>query len=350
MNIEDEIAKLNLNSFNGTVGSIISGFNTDYVKPALPKSFLAQGYTFFTRTDCNLSDGNLNNDRRFKAMLDVDSGNAAVNIAKGRNSFNVHKMIRHMLDPDQYRKYKRSVALFDDRHAFIPVLTNTLESLSAPPDESANVQSSPEGNVKEVTLHGDGISKIYGQFTLTATFNNIPTDIVTWLFTYLLHYRSNVLYDHTVFVSKLTNILRYRKDYEMGIYRLIMDSTGTYVAGISYTVGIAENSPRGLLFAYDRNKENIEDGDTISINFSCQGIEYDDPILYYEFNYKVALSNPSMRDYKPDDGSLPTEENIDNIRHQTMAKVDRHELAQYNYTVFPRINPVSLELEWWRFK
>ena len=334
----------NLTPSSSNVSDLIYGFNSDKASIQLLKNKDSMGFVFFTRPDLNLSDGNLSNDRRFGRMLAKGDKTDAGDI-KGYQNYSLHKVLRHILDPDQAKLFNRSQGVFNDKQAFIPVLSNTLERLSGWPDEAINVASTEEGVRKETVLIVDGVSEMNSKFSLSAEFVNIPGSVITWLFDYWVKYTSNVIGDFEKMTAKPINILGRFKDYETGIFRIILDESNTRLQSIAYTVGIPVNAPRALSANYDRSKAHNDDADTVSITFECQGAEYDDPILMEEFNNIVAEFNPDMADNRtPINGQI----DLDATRRKSkLIKLKYNELDLARYHAYPRINLLTMEFEWW---
>jgi len=70
----------------------------------------------------------------------------------------------------------------------------------------------------------------------------------------------------------------------------------------------------------------------MDVQFQCNGSFFNDDLLFYQFNTTVQLANPSMQDKS---------------REKEYIKLDPSETKLFNYYGYPRINPITSELEWW---
>ena len=57
-----------------------------------------------------------------------------------------------------------------------------------------------------------------------------------------------------------------------------------------------------------------------------------DPLLIFHFNTTVGIFKPSMRD---------------KYRDSDMVKLSPSELRTYNHRAYPRIEPDTMEMQWW---
>jgi hypothetical protein len=131
-------------------------------------------------------------------------------------------------------------------------------------------------------------------------------------------------------------IIRKEIEYDTRIYRLAMDATRTYVtrlaangAGFPYTAPIAN--------AFNFTSEGSETpftthSDQVSVSYRCMGFTCYNHILIFEFNEVVEEFNNDMR--------------VEN-RERMMTKLKPWERDYFNRRSYPRINPATMELEWW---
>lgn len=272
-----------------------------------------QGLTLFTRPQLNLSYDNVLADRTLTPLLT-------------ENPTSMFSAIRGMLDG----RFANGSSLIDDRQAFMPILTNTLMNISGFPDVTLDTYTSPEGMRRESYSIVDSIADINNTYDLTATFANISGDPVTALFHFWTRYASNVYTGQMVPYPEM--VIENEVDYQTRIWRIVLDSSKRYVKKIGCAnVAFPVASPLGASFNYSKDTPYISDNDQISIPFRCMGAEYNDPILYSEFNDTVATFNSSMRD--------PAKYGY--------RKLNRQEITAYNYEGYPRINLDTMEMEWW---
>ena len=74
---------------------------------------------------------------------------------------------------------------------------------------------------------------------------------------------------------------------------------------------------------------------TVEIEFACTGAIYLDEILIKQFNQTVCMFNRNMSDVN---------------REVFMVQVDKKYYKIFNYNVYPRIDPITKELQWWIYK
>lgn len=271
-----------------------------------------QGLTLFTRPQLNLSYDNVLADRTLIPLLTSEPKS-------------IYSAIRAMLDP----RVGSASTLIDPHMAFMPILTNTLINISGFPDVTLDTYTSPEGLRKESYSMVDSLADINNTYDLTATFANVKGDPITKLFHYWTRYSSNVYTGKMVPYPE--KIIENEVDYQTRIWRIILDSTKRFVKSIGCAnVCFPLAAPLGAAMNYSRETPFISENDQISIPFRCMGAEYDDPILYAEFNATVAAFNTGMWD-----------------RASNYRKLSKQEIIAYNYEGYPWINMDTLELEWW---
>lgn len=294
------------------------GFNHRNIGTPLPKNTDTFGYTFFTRPRLRLSYDNLISDRTF-ALLN------------SKDKHSVHRWVKATLDPVQRQSADNTSPLVDPRQAFIPLLSNSLVSLSGWPDAVVDTYTSPSGLRKEQWSMADGFSKVHEVYSLTAEFKNTVNNPVTELFYYWTQYQLMVHEGlmHPHFESTVENEI----DYQTRIYRLTMDSSRTYVTDIAAT-GIAFPLASNISAKFDFSRESIynDNNDSTSIPFQCTGAIYKDPILMAEFNLTVQTFNMQMHD---------------SLRPRFLQMLKPNEVVLFNHFGYPRINLDTGHLEWW---
>ena len=227
-------------------------------------------------------------------------------------------------------------AIIDDANPFIPVLTNSLLSLSGWPDLAPETYTSPQGIAKEAVSWIDGRPNNYSTFDLTANFANMEGNPLRNLFAVWLEYATRVA--EGSMLPFPVNIVENRVDYQTRIYRIILDSSRRFVqeitaTGASFPIAV----PIGANANFTSETPLTDASNQISIPFRCMGAIYDDPILILEFNRTVTLANVNMTDAN---------------RSTRMRKVnddDKQAIAElqlFNYKCYPYISD-DMELEWW---
>lgn len=312
-------------------GNALYGINHRGYGNPIPQNKDHHGLTFFTRPRLNLSYDNLAVDR------------VLMTLASKNNPVSYQTAIRVMLDPigAGVAESISSLAvndstdmitspLIDNHLPFMALLTNNLVSLSGWPDPSLDTWTSHEGIQKEVWSIADGIHKMYGVYSLTATFQNVQGDPITLLFNSWLRYISNV--NEGIMLPYPDAIVENEIDYQTRIYRLVLDSSRRFVTKIGVANAafpIADSL--GSAFNYTSDQPYISDNQQIQVPFQCVGIEYLDPISIKEFNTIVKIFNNNMI----------------NPTSNRYVKLSRNQLQYFNYYGYPQINENTLELQWW---
>lgn len=335
----DFVSKLNgYGSLTSAQSNNIFGINLNRHGIPAPKNKDHFGLTFFTRPDLNMSYDNLGADRMLSTLLTEDTRSMA-------------RAIRVLLDPRGEKEGSamypgRRSELVDDRQAFIPMLTNGLLSMSGWPDLTVDTYTSKEGVYKEAYSMVDGTSHIFNTFDVTSNFQNIQGDPITLLFAIWLRYAS-LVYDGTI-VPYPDNLFQNRIDYQTRIYRLVLNADLTHVQKIAACgAGFPVASPLGASFNYSSDGEWNEENDQLSIPFRCIGANYLDPILIKEFNEVVSNKNISMKDGNRSSRMAKVDQLGDNDGYPNIGTPLKNTLSHHLY---PRVDPFTLEMEWWATK
>lgn len=322
----DRIYRTNgLGGLNTSTFSTLNGINSMGGFPPTPKNSDQNGIVFFTRPDMNLSFDNVIGVRKLAYLASKDTETMA-------------SAIRCMLNPpgkDKRGDRHRSV-LIDDRCAFIPMLTNTLLSLSGFPDLAPRSFTSKAGINGEEVIWMDDRSGQYNNYQLTANFTNMEGDPLTTLFETWIDYAVRV--SEGSLVPFMTNIIENRIDYMTRPYRFLLDSTGMFIqkawaCGAMYPITV----PTGAAANYNNDKTMSAESNEVTITFNAVGMIVNDSILFKEFNEVVSMFNPYMRKDK---------------RRKEMVKLGGdnrfvdNEQALFNYKSYPYVSSGN-ELEWW---
>jgi hypothetical protein len=298
-----------------------------------------QGLTFFTKPNLNLSYDNVKAVRRLNFLCDGDDRSMG-------------SAIRCLLSPQVIdpriadRSYPRGAwgpsalpidpvavrsAIVDDYYPFITPLTNTLMSLSGWPDFVHDTWVSKEGRRKEVTFMIDSCSDIYGQYDLTANFQNVDGNPILALFAVWCDYMGRVA---TGELNPYPQCIVEREiDYNSRIYRLVLDPTQQFVRHIAEACLTAPTAvPTGAQFTFNQDDFFTPEAAQIGIRFQCVGARYNDPISIYNFNKIVETFNGGMQDGR---------------RESEMVKLTPPLRKLFTYDPqYPRISNTN-ELEWW---
>jgi hypothetical protein len=301
------------------IGNNFYGINHRQTPAAIQINKDYYGLTFFTRPDLNLSDVNLRTVRQFTPLLNLESKS-------------IQRIIRCLLSPRMATDSPAVTSPFvDPTMAFIPVLTNSLLSMSGWPDLNAPTYTSPEGIYKEAFSMIDGIVQNYETFEITANFRNLPGDPITLMFMTWLHYASRTYLGEMV--PYPDKIVRNEYDYNTRIYRIILDPSKRFIQKIGACgAAFPTSCPIGAAFNFEAERPLNQGMDQISITFRAMGAMYNDFILYDEFNRTVQDFCPAMHP---------------KYRKDYFKKVELAALPLFNNRGQPHLNLATSELEWY---
>lgn len=283
------------------------------------------GLTFFTRPELNLSTENLRTVRKLTPLLNKDETS-------------IHRIIRCLLDPrladNTAGRPAITSPLVDNKQAFIPILTNNLLSISGWPDTVIPMYQSEPGAYGEVFMMADGISDVYSAYDIQANFRNLPSDPITMMFYYWVTYMSAVF--EGLIIPYPEKMMENEIDYQTRVYRLILDSTKTYVRKIGACgASCPASAPTGAGLNYESGRPINDSNDQVSMTLHAVGAMTMDDILIKEFNDCVVQANPMMAD------TLRTAGKNAYVQIPTLA------LELFNTQGYPRIDLKTRELQWW---
>ena len=329
INIFDILENSHLPDFDRKVTNNLYGLNVNNRNIKMPMNTDLQGYTFFTRPQLNLTTNNIRNIRQFYSLLTTQDLSA-------------QRFVRCALDPRLQFEIPNLVGgdevldtpLVDKNMGFIPILSNTLTSLSGWPDMVAPTHTTANGIRKEQISMIDGSFETFDAFDLSATFGNFINEPLTTLFQTWLMYSSLVfeglLYPYEDFITE------FEFDYNTRIYRLVMDKTNTHVKKIAATgAAFPASVPTAKFFDLDSSTPYGSQTKEINITFKCMGAMYNDDILIKEFNMVSAIFNKGVRDYL-----------LHGEASTLMVAVPRDLVSLFNYRSYPIIDMETYELKW----
>lgn len=296
---------------------IFYGLNNSPSLAPLPTHREMQGLVLFTRPNLNLSYDNIAPVRHLAHLLVQDPTT-------------YQYAVRMLLDPTTYKSAKTS-QLVDRYNPYITLLTNTIASLSNPPDIGIHLYQSPEGQGKEVWIMNDSISDYNGYFDLTATFNNPKGNAVLLLIHSWLVYMGALRVGPCI--PHYENRWRDEMDYFTRIERYKFDHTGRKIEQWFHTgAAVPTNISIGAGFGFNREEALEMENKQLSVQFGCVGAVYNDPIQLYEFNMRMIIQNPRL---------------ADSVRNANYQKVERRLLPAVNYRAYPFINLATAEMDWY---
>jgi hypothetical protein len=304
------------------VSDTFRGLNITGRNNAVPLNTENHGYTFFTRPYLNLSEQNCMVDRRLQMLLNP-------------NPQSIERRVRAYLDPEQHRSrgYDWCPGV-DPLNPFIPLLSNNLISLTGWEDFTLNLATTTPGVYRDAMSYVDDVPYQFGTYDLQMTVRNIDGDPITWMMYMLQVYMGLNREGRILPYPNLLLLNEY--DANIRIYRLVMDSTKTFVQRIAAPgAALAMNSPtgQGLNFTGDGAETPFQTvSDQLNFSWRCMGLTVYDYILIYEFNELVQEFNPAM---------------MDGQRGVQTVKLSKNEINWFNFAAYPYINvEAHNELEW----
>ena len=297
-------------------------------KALLPTAMEKPGIMFMTRPMLDLSVSNLMRDRKMANLItDFDRPSIAA-------------FIRGTLDPiTMYKSHKKLTdnLLVDPQMPFIPIMTNALKTLSGWEDLVAPTKVVGGGVMKEEYVYIDGIIDHYRKITLDLTFENVHTDpimglIDTWTRYATLKY-AGVMKKH------MPLVLQDRVSYHTRIYRFALSNDMRYVTSYGctgYTFPVVV--PSGKKLDYKSDEMYNDTNRDLTIRFEGVGFYYNDPVVFRMFNMAVSSTHSGMRAVNNGDTG-----------HE-MVIVPRSLISRMSGMCYPRVNPLTKELEWWTDK
>jgi len=307
-----------MGSLESSLQTMLYGIDHRQVGLPVPQNKEGYGLVFFTRPQLNLTKENCRADRRFIPLLTTES-------------VSMQRAIRSYLDPRLHYE-DITCPLVDPYNPFIPLLGNTVTSLTGWLSLNVESYTSKPDAYKGSFSFIDSTTDFNAPYTLSANFRNIIGDPITSLFMYWVLYATNVFEGSML---PYADYLMNRIDYNTRIWVVVMDWTLRYVQKIGCT-GAAYPTGIDLARAYDytreQNKPFNDHNKEVAIQFQCNGARYNDPYLVHAFNQTSEIFNPDMW--------------VEN-RSKSMQKIPYAALKHFNGQGYPRINPITSEMEWY---
>ena len=211
------------------LGNAMYGVNHNNEAIALKSHRNRGGYTFFTRPQLCLTSTNLAYSRMFIHLLD-----------KEQNS--VLSFVRRTLDPRlmgskeivfgnvdstvgavykaQPLGAKNGPIFLDNDNIFIPLLSNSIKSISGFPDPALPTYASSENIRGGQWIIGDGHLDIFRSYDVSVTFEDYYGIPIILLFNYWINYIAEVF--SNTGMQPYPDMIAYNEiDYNTRIYRLI---------------------------------------------------------------------------------------------------------------------------------
>ncbi len=342
--LDDMLSSSAIGSVDRAIANALFGLNHRNTGNLVPSNRDQQGYVFVVRPQLNMQKENLSNVRKLYPLL-------------SNNPTSVDRYVRCTLDPRQQtgysfntkpvspanRKYYDSIGLYpnsvpgiqcslvDMRQCFIPLITNMVEKVTGWPESQVPTMSFEPGLFREKYALVDGMMENYDEYEIDFAFKGMKGNVLLYLL-YIWTYYPTLLIG-----GQLARYPDYRSenrlDYTTRVWRLTMDESNETVSMLTASGASFWVTTNVAPFAdYDRGTAVLNPAKEFTIRCKCLGFQFFDPILVQEFNTTVTQFNPEMSDQFRDDD---------------MIKVPKSWLSYFNFRGYPRINPSSMELEWY---
>lgn len=351
--IDQMLENMPVGSVSKAIGNNLYGINFRQTGNPVPRAKDMYGFTFFTRPQLNLTRLNITNYRGFYNLL-TD------------NNLSYQAFTRLMLDPRLQHIADLKCPFVDRNSAFIPILTNNVQSLSGWPDLTVPTYTSEAGQFGEETSFVDGVTNHFESFDLDITFKNTKGNPLLYFFYIWIKYQTLVF--EGILNPYMDMITENEIDYNTRIYRLVMDQQKRYVTYIAATgASFPINVPTGSLFDFNVDTPFNTRNTEINIRFRSLGFIAFEDILKLEFNKAGAIFNSDLRKVLEFDLSSASDSQkarddgtvVYRIQGSKLVKLP-HFLAMsmdtsvfsnsffnVNHRAYPYINLITNELEWW---
>lgn len=312
-----------IGSIDSAITNNMYGLNHESVKGLVPENKDQHGYVFFVRPQLNLRESNIANAPDLSSYTNVDNKS-------------LHMYVRNMLDPRLHLQTngKVSSALMDHELAFIPILTNNVETVSGWPDIAVGTYTSQAGVRKQEWSIIDGNCDLTSTFDLDLTLKNTYKEPIISLFKLWIKYGSYVY--ENLLAKYIDYIIANRIDYNTRVYRLVMDPTKRFVekigiAGVAFPYVLGE----GSMMDYNASEVYNTQNKDIRLRLKATVAEYNRDILVFEFNKTVGIFNSNIRSLNKGGGS------------GSLVKIPHELKSILNNRGYPHINTATGELEWY---
>lgn len=320
-------------TYKGQAYDMVRGYNHRANGTATPANTDQTGYTFVTRCELNLTDMNLSQDRYLTPLLTP-------------NPYTIQRVVRAILDP-HCEENGYGTPLFNNKHAFVTLYTNTISDVSGWPDNIMPDYVEQEGIVGEAVAMADGYYQFRGSFDLTCSFVNTEGAPILKMIDTQLHYMENVI--SNLMNPYPENNIENRMDYTQRMYRLIMDPSRRFVQHImACGYMYPRTNPWGAIANYSSSENFDRANDKVNIQFRAVGAMYNDPILPWEFNDTVAMFNPDLEvmDNSPQALQALADGQLLLLRGDRYVQIPNSQLDYFTNECYPLIHPATWELMW----
>ena len=260
-----------------------------------------RGHMFITKPELNLSDTNIKHDSILSTLItNTDSpdpdvhdprntyqGNEVSQITTNSLPFSIKCNLdsRYFFNQKTNDRVQKS-KLVNSHSPFIIPLYNAIEDISGFQDPILETETLPTGFHQEDLTFGLGHDRLARSYDLSLTFNEIESDYISYLILIWMLWiglaRKGIV---TPYPPAIDN--RYIC-YSCSIYRFITDSTDNKIKHWAKATGCFPKSvPYGNFFNMSSGEAYNTTTRQITIPFTSNGLEYDDPDILLDFNKLV---------------------------------------------------------------
>lgn len=352
--VDQMLENMPVGSVSKAIGNNMYGINFRQTGNPVPRAKDMYGFTFFTRPQLNLTRMNITNYRGFYNLLTS-------------NMTSYQAFTRLMLDPRLQHIGQMICPFVDKNNAFIPILTNNVQSLSGWPDLTVPTYTSEAGQFGEEHSIVDGVTNHFESFDLDVTFKNTKGNPLIYFFYIWIKYQTLVF--EGILNPYIDMITENEIDYNTRIYRLVLDQQKRYITYIGSTgASFPINVPTGSLFDFNVDTPFNTRNTEINIRFRSMGFCAFEDILKLEFNKTQAMFNSDLRKiliHDLNDGISDATKARDDgmvvyrvagcsyvkVPHYLAMSMDSsvfsNSFFNVNHRAYPYINLITNELEWW---
>jgi len=247
------------------------------------------GYVFFGRPKLNLQSSSVKQDRIMASLNTLASSSLAF-------------AIRCYLDPifakrSDITKIAENSLLYSSKVPYIPILTNSLETLSGWSDPTMEVDTTEGGFHSENITIAKGHDDLNKTITLSAVFNETMGFPITNLF--MLWFRWIHLSTRGVIQPYNKYIEEYKISYSCPIYRFRLDTSGRYISFWAKGTGCFPTTyPMSSIMEFNR-AESRKLHDKCNVSMTVNFSEYMDIIILKEFNTWIKRACKDIESYVP---------------------------------------------------
>lgn len=300
------------------------GFNPFNPGPAMMEiSDNVIGLMFITRPELNLEDYNIYRSEKLISLA-------------GAGSNDIAGYIRGTLDRNWAAANfgDKGHPMLDNYQPFITCLNEYLKTSTGFSDLSMRVNTTEPGLRQQIYQYVSSKLEENGQFSIQQTYYNPRPLIIQTLFQMWETYISEVKSGDNEITPRLPYLFGNRCDHDTRIYHLIMNRDTEYLESIFAAIrGFPTTYPAGGIADIDRTQSTLRGAgqDDFAVQFSMEGMRFDEISLINAFNEHTYLYNPDL--YLTVTG-----------KSNLYRKLDTHEYMSYRYMMYPLLIPTQQDI------